>query len=91
MVHPYRSTDIATAEKNSCFILSEKSNLRMTDNQSIVVTNVLSMRIFVSLSVDEILLLRYVNWFTNFPGSFLFKTHEKPPVACFWLCCRHSV
>ena len=35
----------------------------------------------ISLSVDNILLPRYVNWSTNFRGqnrngSFLFKTHE---------------
>ena len=40
----------------------------MDINLSIAV-HALLMHILASLSVDEILLLRYINWFTNFCGN----------------------
>ena len=66
MVHPYSSIDTATAWKN--FILSD--NFSIIDSLSIAV-NAFSRRMLTSLSVDEILLLRYVNLFTNFRGLLL--------------------
>ena len=59
-VPPYNSTDIAKALKNSDFILSEKLKLQMVDNLSISVC-VFTMHMVTLLSVDEILLPRYVN------------------------------
>ena len=43
-----------------CFILSDKSDFHIIDNQSIAVHNFANCML-TSLSVDEILLLRYVN------------------------------
>ena len=65
MVQPYNSTDTATSWKNSSFILSERLDFHMLDNLSIAAHD-FPMRILTSLSVDEILLSRYRNWFTNF-------------------------
>ena len=60
LVHPYSSIDTATAWKKSYFILSGRSDFHMIDNLSIIV-HTFSMCILTSLSVDEILLLWYVN------------------------------
>ena len=54
----YSSTDMVTAWKNSHFILSERSDFHMVDYLSIAV-HVLPMCMLTSLSVDEILLLRF--------------------------------
>ena len=81
VVHPYSCTDTFTAWKKSCFILSKISNFHMIDNQSITVYT-FARYMLTSLSVDEILLLRYVNMSTNFRGlplRVLFKIH----VICF--------
>ena len=78
VVQPYNSTDIATATawKNSHFILSER--LYMVINQSIAVHGI-SMLQLTLLSVDEILLLRYMNWSTDFRGlSF----NKEMPSSC---------
>ena len=63
----YNSTDTATAWKNSRFILSEKSDFHIVDNLSIAI-HCLPMCMLTSLSVDEILLTRYINWLTDFGG-----------------------
>ena len=60
-VQSYNSTDLATAWKSSCFILLEISNFYVVDNLSIVV-HALPLCIFTLLSLDEILLPRYINW-----------------------------
>ena len=61
VVHPYSSKETAKAEKISAlFCLKVK-----IDNLSIAVTN-FARCMLTSFSVDEILLLRYVNWSTNF-------------------------
>ena len=60
MVHPCSSMETATAGKKFCFILLEKSDFQMI--------HVFSRHMLTSLSVDEILLLRYVNRSTNFKG-----------------------
>ena len=65
MVQVYSSSNMATARKNSYFILSTQSYLHIADNLSIVVHASL-MHMLTSLSVDEILLPRYMNWTTNF-------------------------
>ena len=58
VVHPYSSTDTATAWKKFPYILSERSDFYMFDNLSIAVhTFVIYM--LTSFSVDEILLLEY--------------------------------
>ena len=64
---PYHSTDTARTQKNFRFILSDKSNFHKVDNLSVAV-HTLPMCILIRLSVDEILLPRYVNWSTNFRG-----------------------
>ena len=58
VVHPYNSVDTAIAWKISHFILLDRLDFHMilAFNRCLV----------TSLSVDEILLLRYVNWSTNF-------------------------
>ena len=60
VVQPYSSTDIATACKNSRFILLVRSDFKKIDSRSIAV-NAFPMCILLSLSVDEILLPRCVN------------------------------
>ena len=55
---PYSSTD--TDSKKSHFILIERSYLNMIDNLPIAV-HAFPMRMLTSLSVDEILLPKYVN------------------------------
>ena len=49
------------------FILSEVSDFHIVSNLSIV-AHALPMAMLTLLSVDEILLLRYVNWPTHFRG-----------------------
>ena len=61
VVHPYSSTDTPKAWKKSHFILSKVSNFQMINNQSIAVYTI-TRCMLTSLSVDEILLPRYVNW-----------------------------
>ena len=52
------------AWKKSRFISSGKAYLDKTDNLSLA----FAQRMLTSLSVDETLLLKYVNWSTNFRG-----------------------
>ena len=102
MVLPYSSTDIATAWKKSRFILSERSDFYMIDNLSITV-HAFTRRMFISLSVDEILLPRYLNWSTNFEVEmasslwkymifflFAFTQRQMLSAACSGLCSKHS-
>ena len=58
---------MATGWKKSCFILPERSDFKMIDILSIAV-HPYPMCMLTSLSVDEIFLLKYVNWSTNFRG-----------------------
>ena len=67
VVQPCNSTDMVTAWKNSHFILSEISNFHKINSLSIAVHDLL-MNILTSLSVDEILLPRYMNWSSDFGG-----------------------
>ena len=64
VVHPYSSNDTATAWKQFCLILL---GLYMIDNLSVAV-HAFSMSILASISVDKMLLPRYVNRSTNFRG-----------------------
>ena len=78
VVQPYNSIDTATAWKNSRVILSVRSDFHIIDNRSIAV-HVFPLQMLTSLSVDEMLLPSYVNWFTSFRGlpfydTILFKT-----------------
>ena len=84
MVHLYTSMDAATARKKSRFILSDCSDFHMIDLLSIAV-HAFALRILI-LSVDETILLMYVDLFTYFRGppqsgndSFSFKIR----VLCF--------
>ena len=65
VVHPYSSLDTATAWKKCHFILSDWSDFQMTNNLSIAAC-IFARHILTSLSVDETLLLRYMNLWTNF-------------------------
>ena len=67
VVHPCSSTDTATALKKSHFILLEKSGFYIINNLSIAV-HIYPVNMLISLSADEVLLLRYINWSTNFRG-----------------------
>ena len=60
VVQRYRSTDMSVAWKNLRFILSDISNFHIVDNVSIAVHG-LPMFMSTSISVDEILLPRYMN------------------------------
>ena len=53
------------AWKKLCFILSDRSDFHMTNNQSIPV-HTFASRILMSFSVDEMWLLRYMNLSTSF-------------------------
>ena len=70
VMYSYRSIDIAAASKKFHFILSERSDFHMIDNLPIQFHAVVS-RMLTSLSVDEMLLLRYVNRSSNFRGLLL--------------------
>ena len=61
MVQLYRSTDLAIALEKSGSTLSGRLDFHMINNLTIAV-HALPMYILTSLSVDEILLLRYVKF-----------------------------
>ena len=65
MVHPYSSVETTAGWKKRRFILSVRSDFHMTDRLSITVHDFVS-RVSMSVSVDEILLPRYVNLLTSF-------------------------
>ena len=73
VVPPYSSTDLTTVWKNSHFILSGRSDFHTVDNLPIVV-RAFPMQKMTSLSVDEILLPRYMNWST---GTIMIITFPK--------------
>ena len=68
LVHLHSSIDITTGWKKSHFILWDRSDFHMIDSLSITVY-AFAKHILTSLSVDETLLLRYVNLSTNLRGS----------------------
>ena len=65
VVHPYSSIDTTAAWKKLRFILSVRSDFPITDYLSIAVHAFVSF-VFMSFSVDETLLPRYVNLSTSF-------------------------
>ena len=67
VVQPYNSSDTVIALKNSCLNFIREIRFFMVINISIAV-HALLMCMLTSLSVDEILLPRYMNWSTNFKG-----------------------
>ena len=64
VVQLYNSTYTVTSWKNSRFIFAGRADFYMSINLSIA-DNAFPMRMLISLSVDEILQPRYVNYFTN--------------------------
>ena len=81
-MQPFSSTDLAMAGKNSHFILSARSDFHMINNLSIAI-HAFPMYILTLLSVDEILLPRYVNWSINFKDL-----QSSVEMASF--CLKHS-
>ena len=80
VMHPYSRINTTAAWKKLCFS-SDRSDFHMIDKLSIAV-HTFTRHILQSISVDEILLPRYVNLSTNFleptfsvDVSFLIKTH----------------
>ena len=67
VVHPYSSVDTAKAGKKYSFILLGRSDFHTIDNLSIPFHD-FARCMLKSLSVDKMLLARYVNWSTNFRG-----------------------
>ena len=65
VVHQYSRIDTPTTWKKLCFILSDRSDFHMIDNLSIAVI-AFTRCILMSFSVDETLLLRYINLSTSF-------------------------
>ena len=65
LVHPYRRLDTTTAWKKLRFILSDKFDFHMINNLSMAI-HTFTSHILMSFSVDETLLLRYVNLSTDF-------------------------
>ena len=72
MVHSYSSTDTDTPWKKFCFILSDRSDFYMIDNL-LIAAHTFARHMLTSLSVDEILLLRYVGLSSNFTTVLTFK------------------
>ena len=65
VLHLCNSTDTSSACEKSCFILLDKSDFHMVDSLSIAILAFVRC-ILTSLSVDEMLLLKYKNLSTNF-------------------------
>ena len=81
----YSGTDTATTWKKFPFILSEMPDFHWNDNMSIAV-HAFPIFMLISLSVDEILLPRYVNRSIEFRGLSL-----KVEIAPFYLKGINSV
>ena len=79
VVHPYSRIDSTVAGKKLNFILSVRPDFHRTDSLSLAV-HAFSSRVWMSVSVDETLLPRYVNLFTRF--------RELPFRRCLW-CSRY--
>ena len=67
VAQPYNNSEMTTTWKNSCFILSVRSDFHIVVRLSIAV-HALRIRMLKSFPVDEILLTRYMNWSINFRG-----------------------
>ena len=60
VMHPNSSVDTATVWKKYRFILSNRSDFHMINNQ-LILFNVFAKHILTSLSLDEMLLPKYVS------------------------------
>ena len=103
VVHLFSSIETATVWKKFRLILSKKSDFHKMDNLLIAV-NAFDMRILRLLSIDEIWLLRNVNWSTNLRelplnvevGPYCLKHINSvlfafmPPAASSRFCCWNS-
>ena len=102
VVYSYNSIDMTTISENPILILSDRSDLYRFNSLSIAI-QAYSRCVLTSLSEDEIILLRYVNLFTNFRGppfrvvmTPLRSKHKHSvlwsmlPVVCSRLCSRDS-
>ena len=58
-MQPYSSADTATVWKNSCFILSERSDFLMVDN--LLIDHALPVHMLTSLLVNKLLLPRCIS------------------------------
>ena len=100
MVHTYSSMDTTTTMKK--IILSDSYDFHTVSNLSIAL-NTFNRCLLTSLSVDERLLLRYLNLTTNlrvemapfcwkhmYPILFAFGYRPTLPAAGCNLCSRHS-
>ena len=67
MVHSYSTINTAIAWKKSCLISSDRYDFHMIDKQS-TAFYVFARCMLISLSVDEMLLPKYVNLFTKNRG-----------------------
>ena len=59
--------ETATDSKKFCFISSDRSDFHIIDNLSREF-NDFARRILTLLLIDDMLLPRYVDWYTNFRG-----------------------
>ena len=98
VVHLYSSLDTAAAWKKFRFNLSDRSDFHMI-NSLLIVVHAFVWHILISFSVDEMLLLRYMNLFNlkelllrvamspwlkhMYAILFSFTWRSKPPSACF--------
>ena len=85
VAHLYNSINTTTALKKSSFLLSDRSDFHMIDSLLIAV-QAFARCILTSLSVDETLLLRYVNLSPNFAVLLI-----RMEMAPFYLNYMHSV
>ena len=67
VVSPYSSMDKASAGKKCCFILLNRSDFHMIDKLS-VAFDAFAGGMLMSISVDEMLPTRDVNWSISFRG-----------------------
>ena len=73
-VHPFSISATTTAWEKKRFILSERSDFYMIDNLLIAIYAFLT-HMLTSLSVDEMLLPRYMNRSTNFSKVYSSKKY----------------
>ena len=85
VVHPYSRIDTTTAWKKFRFILSDRSDFHMINSLSIAV-HAFARHALMALSVDETLLLRYMNLFTNFR-----ELPSKMEMSPTWLKYMYSI
>ena len=85
VVHPYSRIDTTDAWKKLRFILSYRWDFHMIDNLSIAV-NAFASRILMLFSIDETLLLGYVNLSADFREP-PFKVEMSPS----WLKHKYSI